>query len=141
MIPVIEERVKCPQKPGIQCIRLTDYSILLRENTQYKWLITLVPEPNRRSKYILAGGFIERIPFTDELSGKLQEAGKNGEPYVYAEAGIWYDALTAISELIGKTPNDETLKKRGLLFWNRWGWKKSKPTTSNDFPSRIYRRK
>jgi hypothetical protein len=121
--PLIKERVKRPEKPGIQCIRLADHPICLQENRRYKWIITLVPEPNRRSKDVLTGGFIERIPVPGDLMRKLQEAGKSREPYVYAEEGIWYDALTAVSELIEKAPRDETLQKERASLLEQVGLK------------------
>jgi hypothetical protein len=124
-LPLIEERVKSPEAPGIQCIRLADYPIRLQENRRYKWLISLVPEPKRRSKGLLVGGFIERLPFPRNLVRKLQKAGKSGEPYVYAEEGIWYDALTAVSELIGKAPRDETLRKERASLLEQVGLKEA----------------
>jgi hypothetical protein len=125
VLPLVKERIKGPDKPGIQCIRLADRPIRLRENMRYKWFITLVPEPNRRSKDVLSGGFIERIPVPRDLARKLRKAGKSGEPYVYAEEGIWYDALTAVSELIGKAPRDETLRRKRASLLEQVGLKEA----------------
>ena len=38
-------------------------------------------------------------------------------PSIYAESGIWYDAIMAISELIEASPKDMNLRKQraGLL--------------------------
>ena len=33
-------------------------------------------------------------------------------PNIYAEAGLWYDALTAISDLIDTSPNAPALRQR-----------------------------
>jgi hypothetical protein len=110
-IPLIDERLKNPKQAGIQCIRLAEHSIHLRENTRYKWLITLATSLDHRAIPAFAGGFIERVPVPGGLEGKLQKAGKRGEHYVYAEEGIWYDALATLSELIEKEPLDATLRR------------------------------
>jgi hypothetical protein len=110
-IPLIDERLNNPKQAGIQFICLAKHSIRLREDTRYKWFITLVRNLDQGAMPVVSGGFIERVPVPGGLEGKLQKAGKRGEHYVYAEEGLWYDALAAISELIGKAPFDATLRK------------------------------
>jgi hypothetical protein len=110
-LPLIEERIESPKNPGIQRIPLAEYPIHLQENRRYKWLIALAPEPKARTKGVFVGGFIERIPVPGNLMRRLQKAGRSGEHFVYAEEGIWYDALTAVSELIEKTPREENLRR------------------------------
>jgi hypothetical protein len=110
-IPLVDEGLKNPKQAGIQFIRLAEHSIRLRENTRYKWFITLVRNFDQGAMPVVTGGFIERIPVPGGLEGKLQKAGKIGEHYVYAEEGIWYDALAAISELIEKAPFDAALRR------------------------------
>jgi hypothetical protein len=47
----------------------------------------------------------------------LAQAEKGEIPQIYAEAGIWYDALMAISDLIDARLEDGVLRKQlsGLL--------------------------
>ena len=87
----------------------------------YQWFVTLVLDPNQRSKDIIAGGTIERIEFPAALRGKLAQAGKAKAPHIYAEAGLWYDALTAISELIDATPNDTVLRNQRAALLEQVG--------------------
>ncbi|HSD51643.1 MAG TPA: DUF928 domain-containing protein, partial [Candidatus Methylomirabilis sp.] len=42
---------------------------------------------------------------------KLTQAGKADLPFLYAEAGYWYDALSALSEQIEATPQDPAPRK------------------------------
>jgi hypothetical protein len=72
----------------------------------------VVPDSDRRSKDILAGGAIERVETPQELKAKLAQTAKKEAPFVYAEAGIWYDALGAISDLIEAAPQDQELQKQ-----------------------------
>jgi hypothetical protein len=110
--PLLEKRIRSPEKPGVQYIRLSDHGVHLRQNVQYKWFLALVPDPDRRSKDILAGGVIERVEFPETVRVKLDQAGEARQHYVYAEAGLWYDALSAISDLIDTSPNDTVLRKQ-----------------------------
>ena len=110
--PLLEKRIGSPEKPGVQDIRLSDFGVHLRQNVQYKWFLALVIDPDRRSKDILAGGVIERVEFPETLRAKLDEAGKERAHYVYAEAGIWYDTLAAISDLMDASPNNTVLRKQ-----------------------------
>ena len=84
----------------------------LSPHTEYRWSVTAVPDPDDRSKDIRAGGLIERIEVPESLRSKLAQAEKGEIPQIYAEAGIWYDALMAISELIDATPGDAVLRKQ-----------------------------
>jgi uncharacterized protein DUF928 len=104
--PLLETPLRSPTQGGIQRISLKDYNVRLRTGAQYRWYIAVVPDPKNRSKDILAGGFIERIEATEALRKRLAEAGAEQSAFVYAEEGIWYDALATLSDLIEKAPGD-----------------------------------
>ena len=72
----------------------------------------MVPDSDRRSKDILAGGAIERVDLQDEIKAKLAKAQNNDMPFIYAQAGLWYDALKAISDLIDAAPQNQELHKQ-----------------------------
>ena len=115
--PLIERRIEVPKKMGVQCIQLKEYGVRLQKEIVYKWFVAIVPDPDNRSKDILAGGMIERIDEPGGLRQKLNETNKDGAPYVYAEAGLWYDALDAISKLIDASPNNTSIREqRASLF-------------------------
>jgi hypothetical protein len=115
--PLLEKAVPTPVKRGVQRVRLADYGVKLAPGIAYRWSVTVVPDPNRRSRDILASGTIERVEPPPDLGAKLQGASKGELASLYAGAGIWYDALAAISELIESSPNDaELLRHREALF-------------------------
>lgn len=107
--PMLEKRINSPSQAGVQRIRLADYGVRLKPGIVYRWYITVVPDPNIRSKDILAGGLIERAEPSANLRTQLAQQGPAQAPIAYAEEGIWYDALSAISEMIDATPNDSAL--------------------------------
>jgi hypothetical protein len=104
--PLVEVRLTSPTKPGIQQIQLADHGVRLDPDVGYEWSIAIVPDPDRRSKDIISSGWIERIPVPEDLAANLAGAGKALTPGIYAEAGIWYDALGVLSDLIAETPDD-----------------------------------
>ena len=109
--PIVETKLKAPAQPGVRRISLKDLGIKLEPGVQYKWFITLQVGAEASSKDVVAGGTIECIPFLEALPHL--EVPKNGEAvFRYAEAGLWYDAIATISEMIDKAPDDRKLRKQ-----------------------------
>jgi hypothetical protein len=108
--PVLELTVPPPVQAGLHAIPLARHGIRLVEGVPYRWYVAVVPDPNRRSKDILAGAMIERVPPPEGLVERLARARPEERPAIYAEAGLWYDALSASSELIERAPEDPTLR-------------------------------
>ena len=78
----------------------------------YKWLVSLVVDTERRSKDIMAGGAIERVASPAALSAKLPSDDKRKAAYAYAESGIWYDAIATLSDLVEAAPQDKALHQQ-----------------------------
>src|SRR6266545_4904115 len=115
--PLLEKRVPTPVRRGVQRFPLADVGAKLAPGIPYRWSVTVVSDPNRRSRDILASGTIERVEPPAGLGAKLQGASKTNLAFLYADAGIWYDALAAISELIESSPNDaDLLRQREALL-------------------------
>ncbi len=70
------------------------------------------------ARNVFASGAIEwRDVLLDELDKKLTQARKTEVPYLYAQAGVWYDALAAISELVEDAPcHIDLLQQRAALL-------------------------
>ena len=109
--PLIETTIRVTDKGGIQVIRLADYGIHLRENVQYKWFVALLMDAEQRSKDILAGGIITLVDASPSLKAKLAAADRNDALSIYAEEGLWYDALSAISGMIDASPDNRELRR------------------------------
>ena len=119
--PLVETRLKDAGQPGVHCVRLADYGVHLKKDAGYQWYIALVTAPNERSKDIIAGGRIERIDPPGDLDSKLGKAGKANAPQVYAQNGLWYDSLGAVSDLIAASPADKTLKSERISLLRQVG--------------------
>jgi hypothetical protein len=109
--PLLEVRLPQPVQPGVQRIRLADHGVKLEPGIHYKWFVTVVVDSARRSRDVLAGGTIERVELSPEVSARLAGAPPETLPMIYAEAGLWYDALGAIADLLERTPNDPTIRE------------------------------
>jgi hypothetical protein len=119
--PVLETRLAAPAAPGVQRIRLADHGVRLEPGVPYRWFVTIVPSSDRRSKDILAGGAIERVQPPEALTAKLAQARKEEAATLYAEAGVWYDALSAISDQIDSAPNDAALRTQRATLLTQVG--------------------
>jgi hypothetical protein len=101
----------------VHAIRLADHGVRLAPGVQYRWFVAVVPDQGRRSRDILAGGTIERIDVPDALRSRVETTPREQLPFVYAEAGLWYDALATVSELIERAPGSrEHRQQRSALL-------------------------
>jgi len=104
--PIIEKVLVPPAKMGIQRIQLSELGVRLETGTQYRWFLTLVSDPKRRSKDVLAGATIERLDLSESLDAPVSAVDRISAARHYAEAGYWYDAIALLSEQIEATPLD-----------------------------------
>ena len=119
--PILETKIPAPVQAGVHRIRLSDYNVRLAHGAAYRWFVTVVPDADRRSKDILAGGAVERVEIPTELKAKLAGAAKTELPAIYGAAGLWYDTVAAISELIDAAPQDQTLRKQRTALLSQVG--------------------
>lgn len=87
----------------------------------YKWSAALVPDPEDRSKDLVASAALERIASPDALRAQLAQADAAAVPALYAEAGLWYDVLTTLSELIEADPQDTGLRRQRVALLEQGG--------------------
>jgi len=110
--PLLAIRLNPPLQPGMQPVRLADYNIHLAPGRSYKWSVALVPDAAQRSHNVMTAGTIERIELPNELRGQLVQANKITSARLYATAGIWYDTIAMLSELIDAAPQDTMLRQQ-----------------------------
>ncbi|MBD1881945.1 DUF928 domain-containing protein [Coleofasciculus sp. FACHB-T130] len=95
-------------KGGIVSISLPTYAGLppLEVGKNYQWFLSMVCDSEQRSLDVFVQGSIQRVPQTAQLDNQLRVATPNKRPDVYAEAGMWFDALTTLAELRRSNPNN-----------------------------------
>jgi hypothetical protein len=111
--PLAEFLLPSPTRPGMWAIRLEDYHIVLEEQVQYRWFVSVTRDPDRHQEDIVAGGVIERI---DPRSIDPRAMDYYGRPCdkdsvrLFAKAGLWYDAMACLNKLIEADPQDDSLR-------------------------------
>ena len=115
---IYQGRLASGPQAGIQFIRLQDLSVALQAHVLYRWYVTVVMDPQRPSRDVVAGGMIERIPLSETAA--LPAASHERVGY-YAQAGLWYDAFAAISDLIAVTPHDLSLREQRAALLRQVG--------------------
>lgn len=109
--PIVSKDFELPASSGIQSLRLADFGVKLKKGIEYRWYVSLITDPDQRSNDIIASGTIQRIDPSPELRAKLSGADKASIPKIYAESGIWYNALASVSDLIDEKPGDPILRE------------------------------
>jgi hypothetical protein len=119
--PMAEVRIPPPSAPGIQVIRLKEYGLSLTPDVQYKWFVSLVRDPGSPSSDVVAGGIIERVDPVESLMLRPHCADPMDAVCMYAQNGLWYDALAAVSELIDSAPKDCALRRKRAFLLQQVG--------------------
>ena len=108
--PLVETVLPNPKRAGVHRIRLSDYGVELDPGSEYEWSVSLVLDPNERSKDIVATSWIDRIPESGELKSRIASEGATAT--VFAEEGLWYDAIGALSDEIDADPGNVQLAEQ-----------------------------
>ena len=108
--PIVHVRVERSTRAGIQRFKLSDHGGKLEVGIEYQWVVALVTDPDNRSSDLVASGMIKRVEPAAELKAMVAEAVPASLPAIYAEAGIWYDALAAMSDQVEAQPLDASLQ-------------------------------
>jgi Domain of Unknown Function (DUF928) len=83
----------------------------LQPGIEYRWTVSVVKDPVRRSMNPTFQSFVTRVALTPELDKRLKAATSDRDrAVIYAEAGMWYDALNAIGTNYLNKPNDASIR-------------------------------
>ncbi len=110
--PLLALTSELANKAGIQRVKLADHKVELQPDVIYEWSVAIVPDAKNRSKDVVAKGVIKRIKTPDAVAMSVDKADDVGRAAIYAENGIWYDALEAITNAIEAHPNDGSLREQ-----------------------------
>lgn len=116
--PIFEGPLPAPTKAGVHSIDLKSMGLALEANVQYRWFVSVSPNPDSRSRDIVAGGMIERCEFSECLTvASVNVTCDRDSVRTNALIGFWYDAMGCVCSLIEKEPTDSSLRRlrAGLL--------------------------
>ena len=87
----------------------------------YQWSVALFAGSQGESSDFTAGGGIERVAPSEELRFALAEASPARIPFILAEAGIWYEAISNLSARIDASPRDARLRTQRAALLEQVG--------------------
>ncbi len=118
--PLLELQLP-PTEPGIHALRLADHGVRLRPDANYQWFVSLVLDPERRSKDFSAGAWIRRNEVDAALRERLAAASAGREVFAYAESGFFYEAIRAASDRIAAAPAHPVLREHRAALLEQVG--------------------
>lgn len=108
--PLIEASAGNAPAAGIHAIRLADHGVSLVPGVEYEWSVALVLNPDERSHDIISAGALMRVRPTADQKTRLGGIERNFAGLAYAQEGIWYDAIAALSEAIDADAANDSLR-------------------------------
>jgi hypothetical protein len=119
--PILEVRLPSPHEAGVHAIRLSDYKVSLVPGVPYRWFVSLIRDPEASSRDIVAGAVFEHVTMIEALF--YIDAIRSHDVNGYAEAGLWYDAIRAVSELIERYPREKIFRLQRAALLEQVGLK------------------
>ncbi len=108
-----EKTIPSPKQPGIYTINFKELGFTLEPNVQYRWFVSVIRDSNQHSNNPVAGGIIERCEFNAcmiELKPVLT-CSSDEDVIGNASAGLWYDAMGCLCNLIDADPKNDKLRR------------------------------
>ena len=121
--PLLEQVIGIPKTAGIQSLDLAKVGTTLKPGVEYRWFVSLTPDETQRSNDVVASGTIEYIKPDAALASKVASADELTQARLYAEDGIWYDAIDSLSRAIQQNPGDAGLHAQRAAMLEQVGLK------------------
>lgn len=107
-----EKSIPSPKQPGIYTINFKELGFILEPNVQYRWFVSVIRDPNQHSNNPVAGGVIERCELSECLTERDIKLSCTDQSVMdNARAGLWYDAMGCLCNLIDADPKNEKLRR------------------------------
>ena len=110
-----------PLSAGMHQVRLADHAVQLSPGVRYRWYVAIILDRDSRSKDTVVSGTLERVAPPQTLHSQLAAAGPNAVAAQYATAGLWYDALMLLSDMIEAAPQDSSLRQQRTALLEQEG--------------------
>src|SRR4028118_1680957 len=82
----------------------------LEVGKSYTWKFTVVCDPEDRSSDQLETGIVRRVELSADILGQLEAADPQQKAVIYAENGIWQDALSNLAAARRANPNESVFQ-------------------------------
>ncbi|MBN3872714.1 DUF928 domain-containing protein [Nostoc sp. JL33] len=114
---IYQKAIALPDKPGVIRVSLPTTAPALALNKPYLWFFTINCDKEKNSPPTFLQGVIQRVQLNPATVKELQTTEPLKRYSIYAQNGIWYEALTILAQLRQKNPQDAALQAewRNLL--------------------------
>lgn len=86
-------------------IRLPE-SVNLEVNRSYHWYFSIVCDPDNLSKNVDINAWTQRVAVNPALANELENADTLTQSGLYAQTGIWYDAIAILAQMRQENSDD-----------------------------------
>ncbi|MBW4682952.1 MAG: DUF928 domain-containing protein [Microcoleus vaginatus WJT46-NPBG5] len=94
---------------AIVSVSLPKEQIKLEPGKNYHWYFSVVCNPDNRRKDIFVEGWTRQTKLSSDVASQIQKVAPQERAKLYAEAGIWHEAVAILAELRRENPDDSAL--------------------------------
>ncbi|MBD2164390.1 DUF928 domain-containing protein [Calothrix membranacea FACHB-236] len=108
---IYRTNISLPSVPGIVRVKLQNTPAILENNKSYHWFFKVKVACNHQefAKLEYVEGWVQRVNLDVALRDRLKQSSPQQQVAIYAENGLWYDALTRLAELRLANPQNAEL--------------------------------
>ncbi|MEO1621011.1 MAG: DUF928 domain-containing protein [Cyanobacteria bacterium J06632_3] len=111
-----QQNIAVPSDAGITSIALPETAQTLDLETDYRWYLSVVCDPNSRAEDLVVTGWVRRVQADAELQQQLATATPQEKLSLYESSELWFDGLTTLAELRNNQPSEQIEQQWTALF-------------------------
>ena len=98
---VHEAFLKTTGQAGIMSVAIPDQvkDNLSESHGDYHWYLSMICDPNHRSRDIVLEGWIEHVELNKSVKERIELSTDLEKSHLLQQEGVWYDALSVLAEL------------------------------------------
>ncbi|MGA7936025.1 MAG: DUF928 domain-containing protein, partial [Kovacikia sp.] len=105
---IYQGKVSLPAKPGIVSVSLSA-APALEVGKSYRWFFKIYCTRSASDTPVYVQGSIQRVRLSSTLEQQMETASPQQQINLYAQNGIWFDALNTLANLRLANPQDQGL--------------------------------
>jgi hypothetical protein len=106
-----------PLSRGVIQIDVPDSAPALEFNKRYTWTLAITATPNHANMFVQ--GTIYRVPLATSLKQPIKQATGLEKVMLYAQHGLWHDAIASLAKLRQSNPQDARVKTAWFNLLNQ----------------------
>ncbi|BAZ32388.1 hypothetical protein NIES4074_48930 [Cylindrospermum sp. NIES-4074] len=113
---IYQKEITLPQQSGLIRVSLPNDAPRLAVGEQYRWYLKVSCDQKQQSPPTYVEGVIQRVNLNQADTQKLQTATPLQKFAIYAQNGIWYEALATLAEIRQKNPQNVAIQTEWQNF-------------------------